>query len=130
QTPNDPGLTGGLMYGLDKIQARSAWDITTGRRDVVVADIDSGIDYTHPDLYLNVWINQQEIPAAVRSAITARPDWDVDGDGLITFRDLNDAGNQGAGKITDLNGNGRIDGGDLLRSTGAGGWADGLDEDP
>ena len=37
---------------------------------------------------------------------------DTDGDHLITFWDLNDSRNQGAGKITDLNDNGRIDGGD------------------
>ena len=39
---------------------------------------------------------------------------DLDGDGLITFYDLNDTVNQGVGKITDINGNGRIDGGDIL----------------
>ena len=54
---------------------------------------------------------------------------DTDGDGLITFRDLNDARNQGAGKITDLNGNGCIDGGDLLKPTAQGGWADGVSDD-
>src|SRR5262249_45691722 len=75
-----------------------------------------------PDLYLNVWINQQEIPSGIKVNPT-----DTDGDGLITFYDLNNAVNQGAGKITDLNGNGRIDAGDLLNN--ASGWENGVDDD-
>jgi subtilisin family serine protease len=52
----------------------------------------------------------------------------VDGDRLITFWDLNDVSNQGPGKITDLNGTGYIDGGDVIRPVAAGGWADGQDD--
>lgn len=39
-----------------------AWDIATGSRDFIVAIIDTGVDYNHPDLGLNIWINTNEIP--------------------------------------------------------------------
>ncbi|MBC8028586.1 MAG: S8 family serine peptidase [Pyrinomonadaceae bacterium] len=37
------------------IDAEGAWNLSTGSRDSVVAVVDSGIDYNHPDLAANVW---------------------------------------------------------------------------
>jgi type VII secretion-associated serine protease mycosin len=46
--PNDPGY--GSQWGLPKIGAPAAWDITTGGSDVTIAVVDTGIDLSHPDL--------------------------------------------------------------------------------
>ncbi|KAF4744585.1 Suppressor of the cold-sensitive snRNP bioproteinsis mutant brr1-1, partial [Perkinsus olseni] len=58
--PNDPSYS--LQYHHALINAPQAWDVTTGDRSLVVALIDSGIDYSHPDLADNIWTNPGEIP--------------------------------------------------------------------
>lgn len=60
-TPNDPQYTNTGMYGLSKISAPLAWDMTTGSSTVVVADIDTGLRYTHEDIAANAWTNPGEI---------------------------------------------------------------------
>jgi len=58
--PNDPFYS--LQYALKKIKAQEAWDITQGDTSIVIAIIDSGVDWDHPDLQANVWINWDETP--------------------------------------------------------------------
>src|SRR5262245_58042246 len=48
-TPNDPGYSGGSLWGLDAINAPAGWNSTTGSTKVGVAILDTGIDYSHPD---------------------------------------------------------------------------------
>jgi hypothetical protein len=43
-----------------KISAPAAWGTQTDSGDVVVAIIDTGIDYTHPDLQGNLWVNPSD----------------------------------------------------------------------
>lgn len=78
RVPNDPYLYskgswgqsyedqwGHLKVGLTPMGlGKSAWDIETGESNpVVVAFIDSGLDYIHPEIARNnVWINTKEIP--------------------------------------------------------------------
>lgn len=58
--PDDPSI--GLQWGLNRTNIPSAWNITTGSSDVIIAVVDSGIDTNHPDLKGNLWINKGEIP--------------------------------------------------------------------
>ena len=38
-------------------KAAAAWTVTTGRRSIVIGEVDTGVDYLHPDLAANVWTN-------------------------------------------------------------------------
>ena len=63
---NEPDRTGGTsttpgVEGSD-VDAEKAWGITRGSKNVVIAVIDTGIDYNHPDLQNNLWVNTMEIP--------------------------------------------------------------------
>ena len=67
-TPNDPffsssgswGQPYDDLWGLKKIQMEPAWDVTQ-RDGMVVAVVDTGLDYNHPDIATNVWTNDDEI---------------------------------------------------------------------
>ncbi|HEY1187807.1 MAG TPA: S8 family serine peptidase [Gemmata sp.] len=60
--PNDPSYNQPSFYGPSQIGAEAVWNSFTGNPGFVVGVIDSGIDYTHPDLAANIWTNPNEIP--------------------------------------------------------------------
>ena len=106
---------------LQRVNAEGAWDSTIGSTQTVTGVIDTGIDLAHPDLYLNIWINQNEIPLAKRNVLD-----DFDNDGLITFYDLNDSSNSIHVLEQPGDDNNYVDALDLLADPS---WSDGLDTD-
>ena len=63
------------LYALkeDKLNMEPAWDIAQGE-GIVVAVIDTGVDYNHDDIADNIWVNPDEVPNNGR---------DDDGNGYI-----------------------------------------------
>jgi subtilisin family serine protease len=49
------------QWGLAQIDAPAAWEVVTGRPEVVIADIGSGVDTGHSDLAGQLWVNTGEI---------------------------------------------------------------------
>ncbi|MCR9098252.1 MAG: S8 family serine peptidase [bacterium] len=94
--PNDPyfgtsgawGQTEGDLWGLDQIDVETAWDTTLGQ-GVVVAVVDSGVDFDHPDLAANAWVNPGE---------------DLDSSGVIEPNEIDGIDNDGNGYIDDFYG--------------------------
>ena len=58
---HNTGQSGGTADA--DIDAPAAWDEQTGSPEIVVAVVDTGIDYNHEDLAANVWVNEAEIPS-------------------------------------------------------------------
>ncbi|MEJ5258791.1 MAG: S8 family serine peptidase [Anaerohalosphaeraceae bacterium] len=67
------GQSGGTFDA--DIDAPEAWNLSVGNQNIVVAVIDTGIDYTHPDLQANLWVNTAELNGS--------PGVDDDGNGLV-----------------------------------------------
>src|SRR5262245_59605425 len=82
--PNDPGFS--QEWGLNNtgqtggtpdadIDAPEAWNVTNNLSTVIVAVLDTGVDYTHPDLAAAMWTNAAEA--------NGLPGVDDDGDGFV-----------------------------------------------
>ena len=57
-TPNDSLIS--QQWALSKIDAFSAWNITEGSDSIIIGVIDTGVDFLHPDLVDNIYINKRE----------------------------------------------------------------------
>ena len=150
--PNDPGFAsqwhyrnlGEGHYGFENlnnnhvgakagcdVNALEAWKTCTGDPSIIVAILDEGVMYTHPDLAANMWCNPGE---SVQGAKTDGDGNGYEGDlhgynfvtesGDITWTDANDTGHgtHVAGTIAAVNNNGRgvcgVAGGDGTPNSG------------
>ena len=120
----------GAKAGCD-VNALEAWKTCTGDPSIIVAILDEGVMYTHPDLAANMWCNPGE---SVQGAQTDGDGNGYDGDlhgynfvtesGDITWTDANDSGHgtHVAGTIAAVNNNGKgvsgIAGGDGTPNSG------------
>jgi subtilisin family serine protease len=97
-TPNDPdfnmqyylhntGQTNGTVDA--DIDAPEAWDIETGDENIVICIHDTGVDWDHPDLADNIWVNPGE---------------DLNGNGIVDSSDFNDIDDDCNGYIDDIRG--------------------------
>lgn len=60
--PNDERFAQQWNLSSAGIGATDAWELTTGSPQPIVAVLDTGIDYRHPDLRGNLWVNPGELP--------------------------------------------------------------------
>ena len=82
--PNDADYVNGDQWQLTGtwgVDPLPAWNVTTGSDQVIVADVDTGLNYNLADMYDNVWLNQPEIPASVVGNLT-----DVDDNRAVGFQ--------------------------------------------
>lgn len=93
------------------VDVPAAWRITTGRPDVVTAVLDSGIRWHEREVSRKVALNTGELPPPPGCAVH-----DCNGDGFVSVDDY--------AAVPDANGNGHIDGQDLIVA-----YSDGVDDD-
>ncbi len=79
--PNDPYFSS--QYGLTRIQAPQAWDLTQGDTSVVIGIVDTGVELVHPDLAGNIWHNPGEMGTDGSGHDKRFNGIDDDGDGYV-----------------------------------------------
>lgn len=62
QSSQGPDPLFNKQWGMQDIGVTSAWQDGLGKPEIIVAVIDTGVDYTHEDLLPNLWRNDKEIP--------------------------------------------------------------------
>jgi subtilisin family serine protease len=147
-TPNDPRFP--QLWGLQNtgqnlgtvgadIHATQAWGLSTGSSNVVVAVIDTGIDYNHEDLMANVWSNPAAYSATIDgvniscfpgahgfNAVTSTCDpLDDNGHGTHVSGTIGAVGNNGIG-VTGINWSVQILACKFLDASGSGALSDAI----
>jgi hypothetical protein len=123
----DPAVpaTAQELFGVRGPSVDKAWQVTTGRPDVVVAILDSGIEWQNvgamSDLAAKVHLNAAELPLPEGTS----NGYDRNGDAVFNVRDyLADGTHAQDSRVSDQNGNGLIDPEDLIEI-----FSDGTDDD-
>jgi hypothetical protein len=115
---SNPDLYARELEGVMGAGVDSAWNITTGRPDVLIAELDSGIDWRDTvamrELTRKCHLNSGEIPPP-----QGAERWDANMDGVLNVDDY-----AGDPRVSDLNGSGYLDPEDLIWS-----FSDGEDDD-
>ena len=84
--PDDPSWTS--QWHRNRLDLENAWNLETGSDSIKIAIIDTGVNYKHPDLAENIWVNPGE---------------DLDGDGVVyDLDDMDGVDNDGNGYVDDL----------------------------
>ena len=128
QPTGDPQIDNSAqeLFGVTGASIDRAWETTTGRPDVLIAVLDSGIRWAEQqgDLADKFYLNRGELPVPEGST-NMRDAHDRNGDGLFNLADYRaDATHAADGRVSDQNGNGAIDPEDLIFL-----FSDGVDAD-
>ena len=114
------------LYGITGASIDRAWQTTTGRPDVLIAVLDSGIRWAEQqgDLVDKFYLNRGELPVPEGST-NVRDPYDRNGDGVFNLADYRaDDTHAADSRVSDQNGNGMIDPEDLIFL-----FSDGVDSD-
>lgn len=71
------------------MQMEKAWDVTTGSERVIVGLVENGFNLDHPDLALNLFVNEGELPAEFLRDVSGHKLADCNLDGVVSMYDLN-----------------------------------------
>jgi hypothetical protein len=120
----DPAhLAAGQLSQVSGVSADLAWKTTTGRPDVSIAILDTGIRWDKASLRLRIWLNRNELPLPRRSDGSTAIAYDANGDGAFNVADYDADGR--VNKDGGPNGiPGLVDGQDLIRAFSNGSDAD------
>ena len=108
----DKAVATSAYAGAD-INVKDAWTLTAGDPSIIVAVVDEGVKYNHPDLAANMWVNTKEVANGKDDDGNGYVD-DIHGynfraDGPVTWDKKNDSGHGThiAGTVAAVNNNGK-----------------------
>lgn len=95
-TPDDPNVN---PYQ-DFHRFEEAWDVSRSSSDVVIAIVDGGVNYLHPDMDAKLWINTDEVNISVRGQVDQNADGTISSPEVIQYLEVNNGDYNVDGAIT------------------------------